>query len=184
MTATAPEDAPGPEAPDHGLGFWIAVVVGGALMAWGGYLFLDATAAVDRRLNFVGYLVGAGVVHDLVVAPVVCGVGLLTARLVPGRARAPVQAGFIASGAVLVVVVFMFAGCAVAFDAADTLLTARDRVTARTVQNTVAGAERYCRFFGADRRALFRAQTDRGKGPIVEIHCERLSWSQGEKGSR
>lgn len=159
MTAVAPDDAPGPDSPELGPGFWIAVVVGGALMAWGGYLFIDATAAFDQRLNFVGYLVGAAVVHDLAVAPVVCGVGLLTARLVPGRARAPVQAGFIASGAVLVVAILPLRGTAdaVGNDTIQPLNYATATLTALAIVWVAAGAWLAVR--------LWRSRAPEGRDP-------------------
>ena len=105
MTRVDSDEGRSHEPPELGRSFWIAVVVGGAPMVWGGYLFLDATADLDRRVDFGVYLVGAAIVHDLVVAPVICVIGLITARLLPGRVRVPVQAGFIASGAVLLVAI-------------------------------------------------------------------------------
>lgn len=94
---------PGPTPTHRRPGFWTAVVVGGALMAWGSALFLDATPDARRRLDFAAWLVGLDIVHDAIVAPLMVVVGAALARLVRGPARAPVQAGAIASGFVLVV---------------------------------------------------------------------------------
>jgi hypothetical protein len=99
------EPAPPAELADagHGPTFWVGVVVGLALLSWGVYLFLDATPEADRRLGFAATLVGADLAHDLLVAPAVCLVGLLVARLAPDWMRGPLQAALIASASVLVV---------------------------------------------------------------------------------
>lgn len=48
------------------------------------------------------WLLGALLVHDAIIAPVVIGVGAVLARFVPSRARAYLQAGLIAAGLVSV----------------------------------------------------------------------------------
>lgn len=85
-----------------GPAFWVALAVGGALMAWGGWLLLDAVADTGQRVNFAVFLVGADLVHDLVVAPLVVLVGWGLSRLVPPPWKAPVQAGAFASAMVVV----------------------------------------------------------------------------------
>jgi hypothetical protein len=91
------------EPSDHGPAFWAAVAVGVAVMGWGTFLFLEATPDGDRRINFVVFLVGADLTHDLVIAPLVCLVGVALARVAPTWLRAPVQAGLVASACVLAV---------------------------------------------------------------------------------
>ncbi len=49
-----------------GIAFWIAVVVGTALMGWGVYYYLDVTPDWERRIKFGVWLVGLDLVHDLV----------------------------------------------------------------------------------------------------------------------
>lgn len=93
----------GVERREHGAHFWSCVGVGGCVMAWGGWLFLDATADAPRRVNFAAFVVGSAVAHDLIFVPLVAAFGVMIARVVPRRLRAAVQAGLIASGVVLIV---------------------------------------------------------------------------------
>jgi hypothetical protein len=83
--------------------FWIGLAIGVLPMAWGVRLYLDATPDLRRRVDLAKWLVGLDLAHDLLLGPAIVALGLLVQRLVPGRARAPVQAALIASGAVLVV---------------------------------------------------------------------------------
>lgn len=86
----------------HGAGFWAAFVIGVGTMAWGVHLYLAVTPDLRRRLDWAKWIVGADLVHDLVVAPVVLVVGAVVAHLVPARWRAPIQAGLFATAVVLV----------------------------------------------------------------------------------
>jgi len=88
---------------EHGVRFWVALAAGGALMAWGVALFLDATPDTGRRLNFTAWLVGLDLVHDAVVAPVAVLAGAALTRLVHGAWRAPLQAALFAGAVVLIV---------------------------------------------------------------------------------
>ncbi len=83
--------------------FWVGLAVGLVPMAWGVRLYLDATPDLRRRVDLAGWLVGLDLAHDLVLGPVVVGIGLLVRLLVPDRLRAVVQAALIVSGAVLLV---------------------------------------------------------------------------------
>ena len=60
-----------------------------------GQLLHDHTATQPDDL--VKWLLGAGVVHDAVIAPLVVALTWLTGRAVPVRARAPVRLGLIAT---------------------------------------------------------------------------------------
>lgn len=93
-------DAAGPATPRT---FWLGLLPGVALMGWGVRLYLDATPDLARRLDLAGWLVGADLVHDLLVAPVVVAVGVLVTRYVRARWLGPVQAALIASGSVVLV---------------------------------------------------------------------------------
>jgi hypothetical protein len=88
---------------EHGYGvqFWITTAIGFAIMGLGAWQYLDATPDFARRFNFVAFLLGSDVLHDFVLAPVVCAIGWLVARFVPGRVRAPIQFGLMASGILL-----------------------------------------------------------------------------------
>ena len=80
--------------------FWLGLVAGYPLMAigvWG--IFRDS--GVTAPFNFALWFVGGNLVHDLVLAPVVLGVGLLLRRRLPGRLLGPVQWGAALSGMVL-----------------------------------------------------------------------------------
>jgi len=83
--------------------FWIGLVPGIALMAWGTRLYLDDTPDLARRIDLAGWLVGLDLAHDLILAPVLVGFGAIVTRLTPARLRAPVQAALIASGSVVLV---------------------------------------------------------------------------------
>jgi hypothetical protein len=96
----------------RGVGFWVGVVIGGALVTWGALLFLQDTPRGDHRLNFVGFLVGSDLLHDLLVAPFICLVGVVGARSAPRWAKAPVQAGLIATGTVVLIAWLPWAGTA------------------------------------------------------------------------
>ena len=100
------------EADPGGRGFWAAVVVGGLVMAWGVRLYLVATPDLDRRVDFVAWLVGLDLAHDLVLAPVIVAIGYLVSRLVPAPARAAVQVALILSGTVLLVGLLPLTGSA------------------------------------------------------------------------
>ena len=64
-------------------------MVGGAVMAYGVVGLLGASAATQPR-NLGAFFLGAGIVHDAIVAPVVVLVGWLIARLLPPFVRPPV----------------------------------------------------------------------------------------------
>lgn len=86
---------------ERGLGFWVALAAGTGIMAWGGWLFLDASSSAEARRGFVAWLIGIDVAHDLLLAPVVLIVGWLMARYVPARQRPPVHAGVVVSACLL-----------------------------------------------------------------------------------
>ncbi|HEY3724120.1 MAG TPA: hypothetical protein VGN59_12275 [Acidimicrobiia bacterium] len=91
-----PREAPG------GAPFWIGAVVGIGIMAYGVKGLLDA--APSTQPNQVGVsLLGLDLLHDAIVAPIVCLVGVLLARLLPRRVRGPVRAGLFASAIVILV---------------------------------------------------------------------------------
>lgn len=83
-------------------GFWVAAGAGFAVMGYAVAGVLGDARATHPR-SFVAWVVGAALVHDLLVAPVVCLVGLLLGRVVREPWRTPVRAGSIVSGVVLLV---------------------------------------------------------------------------------
>lgn len=92
----------GVETERHGVRFWIAFAVGGAVMAFGVRGALQHAAATHPRDLFI-WLVGAGLLHDLVVAPLICATGLLLAHFLAEPWRTPVRAGLILSALVVLV---------------------------------------------------------------------------------
>jgi hypothetical protein len=68
--------------------------------AWGAFLLLPLL-----DLNLALWFIGGPVVHDLLLAPLFGGLGLLIARRVPKRWRAPVQVGGLLTGVLLALAV-------------------------------------------------------------------------------
>ena len=95
-----------------GARFWVALAVGGAVMGWGVWLFLDATSSGTARRSFVTWLVGADLAHDLVVAPVVALAAWALAGVVTDWWWPPVQAGVVISAFVLLLAALPLAGTA------------------------------------------------------------------------
>jgi hypothetical protein len=86
--------------PRRGPLFWGSAAVGWGLILWGVRGALHHH--VDTRPGqLVRFLLGGALAHDLLLAPAVLLVGVLVARAVPGRWRAPVQAGLVISGTLL-----------------------------------------------------------------------------------
>lgn len=85
-----------------GAGFWIGAGVGALIMAFGIKGLLDAAPATRPSQVGLG-LLGLDLLHDAVVAPLACAVGVVLTRFLPHRVRAPVRAGLFASLVVIVV---------------------------------------------------------------------------------
>ena len=80
--------------------FWSSAVVGWALILWGVRGALHHH--VDTRPGqLVRFLLGGALAHDLVLAPLVLLAGVVLARTVGGRWRAPVQSVLVISGTLL-----------------------------------------------------------------------------------
>jgi len=86
--------------PKRGWLFWATAAAGWALILWGVRGALHHH--VDTRPGqLVRFLIGGALAHDLVLAPVVLLTGVLLARSVPGRGRAPIQAALLIAGTLL-----------------------------------------------------------------------------------
>ncbi|WP_158842502.1 hypothetical protein [Saccharothrix deserti] len=72
---------------------WVIGALGVVMGAWGAFLLLPL---VDVNLGL--WFAGGPVVHDVLLAPFLGGLGLLIARWVPEPWRAPVQVGGILTG--------------------------------------------------------------------------------------
>jgi len=98
----AGEDASDRVAVDvpSGVTWWVCAAIGALLMAYGAVGLLrdlDPPGLVRWVLWFVGALA----VHDFVVAPLYVAGGGLVSRALPPRARAPLQAAALVTGALL-----------------------------------------------------------------------------------
>ena len=100
--------AGGPPRPAHGRGFWLALVAGGLVMAFGAWGLLGQAEAT-MPVAWARWLAAALLVHDLLVAPALLAAGWLVARL-PGAWRAPVRAGLMVSATVVLVTLPAFLG--------------------------------------------------------------------------
>lgn len=105
---TAPEplrSADGSARPDPGgAAFWIGLLLGGSIMAFGiGGMLNDAAGTNPSRLAL--WAVGLLLVHDLVIAPVTAIVGWVLLRVVPHRVRGPVLGGLIVMAMAAVVAI-------------------------------------------------------------------------------
>lgn len=79
---------------------WVIGTIGVAMGVWGAFLLLPL---VD--VNLALWFVGGPVVHDLLLAPFVGGLGLLITRWVPKPWRAPVQVGAVLTGVLVLLAV-------------------------------------------------------------------------------
>ena len=86
---------------DHRAGplFWISAAIGWAVIAWG-LRGIFQHSLDTRPANLARFVVGGALLHDLIIAPLLIGAGVLLARAVPGRARAVVQGALAISGIV------------------------------------------------------------------------------------
>lgn len=89
---------------EHGPVFWIALVVGGAIMVNFGLkgVWRDLHVATTR-LSFAKWVVGADLVNDLLVLPLACAVAWAVSRFAPPRLRAPLLFGLFATAVALFV---------------------------------------------------------------------------------
>ncbi len=100
VTATPPTDESPPTTETRrttgGPLFWVGVVVGWTVIALGIRGLLQDH--VDTNPTFVGrQIIGAALILDLIVAPLVCAVGLLVSRLLKPPVRAIVGGGIVSS---------------------------------------------------------------------------------------
>jgi hypothetical protein len=89
--------------PEYGRAYWIALPIGGALMAFG-IVGVVSDKGIGTSVDVGAWLVGADVAHDFVLAPLACLVGAVVARALPRWCRAPVQAALLTTGVLLIVV--------------------------------------------------------------------------------
>jgi len=81
--------------PRPGPGFWVAMLLGGAVTLFGAIGLLRTIG--DGLGSFIAYFVGGALLLDLVAVPLASGVGLLGRRRVPAAAWPAVRAGLVAT---------------------------------------------------------------------------------------
>jgi hypothetical protein len=81
--------------------FWVSAAVGLAIVCVGAVNLFAVTPA-PRRLGVVTFVVGAGVAHDAIWAPLAVVLGALT-RLLPPVVRLPVRVGLALTALVVLV---------------------------------------------------------------------------------
>ncbi len=84
-------------------------VAGAVLVGWGGYGLMTA-ARHPRPLPWLSFFVGSALLNDLVLAPLVIGVGVLAVRLVGKSVRPYLTSGLIISAVVSLVAFPLVAG--------------------------------------------------------------------------
>ena len=77
------------EPREHGATFWIGLLIGGGVVAFGIRGALMEFDTASERFAFVKYLIGFDFIHDLVIAPVAFLIGFAVHRVVPSRYKAP-----------------------------------------------------------------------------------------------
>ncbi|MEX2257015.1 MAG: hypothetical protein WEC34_16385 [Acidimicrobiia bacterium] len=90
-----------PEAPS-GRAFWWALAIGGAVTAFG-VGGLISTTSVANAIDVGTWVVGADLVHDLILAPMVMIISLALTRTLPLPWRAPVRSALVASVILMIV---------------------------------------------------------------------------------
>ena len=75
-----PADHTAPERP--GPGFWIGLIIGGAVMAFG-IRGVVTDFGRTQSVNLALWVIGADILHDLLIAPIAIGIGWTVARVGP-----------------------------------------------------------------------------------------------------
>lgn len=82
--------------------FWVGLLIGGGVMAFGLRGALTELGS-DSAIDVARWVIGADLLHDFVIAPIAVTLGWSVGRLIPVRFRAPVQAGLVASSITLAI---------------------------------------------------------------------------------
>jgi hypothetical protein len=81
--------------------FWLGAAAGLAFIAAGLRGLLHDRAATQPS-DLMKWLLGAGIVHDAVIAPIVVLAAWITGRAIPARARTPIRLGLAATALLIV----------------------------------------------------------------------------------
>lgn len=85
-----------------GPAFWIGAAIGTAITGFGVYGLLHALHGIALT-SWLKTFAGAVVLHDAIFAPLVLAGSVLLVRVLPSRARAPVQVACIVAGALIAI---------------------------------------------------------------------------------
>jgi hypothetical protein len=91
-----------PALKSRGAMYWTGVVVGLGILGYG-IAGLLAHASATRPPKAATWIIGADLLHDLALAPLLGVVGWLVVRLVPRLLRAPVRAALIGTALVVAI---------------------------------------------------------------------------------
>lgn len=83
----------------------IAFAASGILLGLFGVFRLVTEVPIGNLLILAGWMIGAVIIHDGILSPVVIAVGWFIARVVPARGRRYVQGGLVAGGLITVVAI-------------------------------------------------------------------------------
>ncbi len=89
-------------APTYTKGYWIGLAFGLPLIAYGIRGVLAEIPGVQLT-SFIQFFVGGAIIHDVIVAPLVCVIGWSFVRRLPTVAMGPVQAALLVSAVVSLV---------------------------------------------------------------------------------
>jgi hypothetical protein len=100
MSSPTPATAAPHDRRPSRIGFWIGLVIGGAVIVYGVRGALDGLGP-GNPTRLAIWVIGLDLAHDLILAPAVVIVGLLLGRLLPDRLRGPVRTAAALSGLVV-----------------------------------------------------------------------------------
>lgn len=100
-TARPPRDVRTDDTPG-GVVFWVGAAMGVGIMAFG-IRGVFGQSKGTRPLDLATWVIGADLLHDLVIAPLVIAVGVVVLVVIGSRWRPAIRAGLMASAIVLAV---------------------------------------------------------------------------------
>jgi hypothetical protein len=81
----------------------LLALLGVAAIGYGGWRLVHLLASTTARRSWATFFLGSLVGHDFLLAPLVVLAGVLLARVLPPLVKAPVQAGLIVTGVLVLV---------------------------------------------------------------------------------
>ncbi len=100
-TQNAPTGSGASAHDELGRSFWIGLIVGGAVMAFGLRGALAKFDSFSERFVYTKYLIGFDLLHDLVIAPITFVLCYLLHRVISPRFKAPLTFGLFTSAMII-----------------------------------------------------------------------------------